>query len=458
MTPPATRAFSSPHRACVLRAVDSPKPWGGEAWLTSTRPEAAAQLASGEGTLAQLVKAHPEVLGQWSRRIFGDEVPTFVKRIHTDFPSRVHLGFRRSVSREALTGWLDEEQTLLRRLFSALRVDGERTFADYQERYEAWATRQSLEAWLRDDDATTAAELGRFLDPSFDVQAWLARVRLNRAAIVDTLNEVDLTRERGNLFLSSAGVVHAIFGLSHQTHPIDRSRAALEALFATLAERGTRDSDVELARIIRDAELGTLRAQNRAPPKNEAWLPAVVDGVEVLVEPQQTSDTTYSLADFYTPLTWGGERVRFRKGAPASGIAREELAGYLADVDFAVMPLASMRRSPETVPAGSREGADLLRLVDEPSRWPFFTAYQLELTQTGRFTAAAPPGVFQQLVVTRGRTELCDGAGVVGELSPQASAFVPATLEGSYTLSAREPSTVMIFSVPGAKGGAPRFA
>ena len=86
--------------------------------------------------------------------------------------------------------------------------------------------------------------------------------------LVDTLNEVDLTRERGNLFLSSAGVVHAIFGLSHQTHPIDRSRAALEALFATLAERGARDSDVELARIIRDAELGTLRAQNRAPPKN----------------------------------------------------------------------------------------------------------------------------------------------------------------------------------------------
>jgi hypothetical protein len=439
----------------VLRAVDAPKPWGWEKWLTSTRPEGAARLDGSEETLAQRVATHPEVLGPWSRRIFGDECPTFLKLIHTDFPSRVHLGFRRAVARAELAARLEEEQALLRRLFAALKVDSARGFAEYQARYQAWATRQALEAWQRDDDATTALELAEFLDPKFDVRAWLATVRRNRAAIVDPLNEIDLAHETGNLFLSSAGVIHAIFGLSHQTHPLDRSRDALQLLFGTLAERAATGRDAELARLIDDADLGALRAQNRAPPKNEAWLPAVVDGAAVIVEPQQTSDTTYSLADFYTPLTWSGERVRFRKGAPASGLSSEELWGYLADVDLSVTPVSSMRRSPHAVAGGAREGATLLRVVDEPASWPFFTAYRLDLT--GTFTAAPPPGVFQQLVVTRGRVELRDGAGVAGELSSSAPGFIPATLDGSYSLTAREPATVLIFAIPGARGGAPRL-
>ena len=449
--------FPPVSRPSLLRAIDAPKPWGWELWLTSTRPEGAARLPpDGARTLTDWVAAHPEVLGPWTRRIFGPTKPMFTKLIHTDFPSRVHLGFRRQVERGQLLAWLEEEQGQVRRLFAALQVGDEASFAIWHARYEAWATRQALLGWRREDDEVSARELAPFVASSFDLRGWLRTTRQNRAAIVDTLNEIDLAHESGNLFLSSAGIVHAIFGLSHQTHPLDGSRAALQALYGTLAESAKRGaSDEDLALQIDAVELSALRAGNRAPPKNEAWLAATIDGAEVLVEPQQSSDTTYSLADFYTPLTWGPGGVRFRKGAPESGLSREQLAGYLGDVDFAVTPVASMRRRPEGVAQASAARAwELLRLVDEPTTWPFFTAYQLELR--GAFTASPPPGVFQEIAVTRGRVELRDGHGVLGELGTRAPAFIPATLDGPFTLTAREPATVMLFSVPGARGGAPR--
>jgi hypothetical protein len=451
-------------RPSVLGAVQAPKPWGWERWLTSTRPEAPATFASAEGTLAGLVTAHPEVLGVWARRLFGDEMPLFAKLIHTDFPSRVHVGFRHPVERADFLAWLEREQGHMRALFPALRVSSATAFAAYQARYSAWATEQALTGWRRDDDANAATALRDFVDPAFDLVAWMHAVRANRALIVDALGEIDLRQETGNLLLTSAGIIHAIFGLSHQTHPLDRTRAPLQALFASLAERraaaGTSDDD--LACMIDAAGLPALRAQNRAPPKNEAWLPAVVEGAEVLVEPQQASDTTYSLADFYTPLTWGKDSIGFRKGNTARGLSRDDLAACLAEVDFAPSPLTSIRRSPVLVPGASRRGArpgesaELFRLVDEPSRWPFFTAYQVELK--GSITLRPPPGVFQQLVVTRGRVGLGDARGSVGELSPRAPGFVPATLAGTYTLTASEPSSVLVFAVPGAHGGGPEVA
>jgi hypothetical protein len=443
-------------RPSVLSAVDAPKAWGWELWLTSTRAEAPARLLEPPGTLAALVASHPEVLGSWARRLFGDTLPMFSKLIHTTFPGRVHLGFRRAVARTDLLGSLEREQELLRNLFGALRTPNALAFAEYQSRYSTWATNQALAGWRRDDDEDAAAKLHDFIDPSFDLAPWLSRVRANRAALVESLNDVDLERESGNLLLTSAGVLHGIFGLSHQTHPIDRSRPCLEVLFARLAElHGSGASDDQLALAIDEAELPRLRAENEAPPKNEAWLPTRALGSSVLVEPQQTSDTTYSIADFYTPLTWSEGRASFRKGSPTEGLSRETLDRYLDHVDLGVTSLGSVRRQPELMSGASRKGAELYRLVDEPAQWPFFTAYQLELT--GRFDSSPPPGVFQELVVARGRVSLGDASGPRGELSPRAPAFIPATC-GRYSLEALEPSTVFIFSVPGARGSAPVIA
>jgi hypothetical protein len=454
MKDPRSRFLSRPS---VLSPVDAPKAWGWEKWLTSTRPEAPARLEGGSATLADRIKHYPEALGHWARRLFGEEMPIFTKLIHTDFPERVHLGFRRAPERGQFLAWLTREQDLMRAFLPVLRVPDGQAFAEYQARYSRWATDQALAAWRREDDGAAHAELAPFVDPSFDLRGWLESTRANRAALVDTLNEIDLRREAGHLLLSAAGVVHAIFGLSHQTHPVDPARRTLERLFESLGERAAASaSDDDLARLIEDAGLTALRGQNQAPPKNEAWLATTVSGKDVLVEPQQTSDTTYSLADFYTPFTWGPSGARFRKGEPLSGLSREKLTEYLKDVVFDVTALDTIRRSPRLVPEASCEGAALSCLVDEPASWPFFTAYQVDLTD--RIALSPPPGVFQQLIVARGRVELADELGAVGELSPEAPAFVPGSMKGSYVLSACEPSTVFVFAVPGARGGSPRSA
>ena len=443
-------------RPSLLVPAVAKKAWGSELWLTSTRPEAQARFErANETTLAALVAAHPEVLGDWARRFYGDEMPVFAKVITTNFPARVHMGFRRTVERGELLDWLEKEQALLRALLGALRVADERSFGQFQARYSAWASRQALEGWRRDDDGDAVSILGDFVGGALDLQGWLRSVRQNRASFAEALNDVDLRAESGNLLLSGAGLIHAIFGLSHQTHPPDHARPALQALFATLgdlAPAGATDDD--LAQAIVAAGLPALRANNLAPPKNEAWFPTVIDGSAVLVEPQQTSDTTYSLADFYTPFVWSGDGVRFRKGSARAGSSPEELTRYLADVELVATPVAALRRQPVLVEGASRPGAELFRLVDEPTRWPFFTAYQLELA--GTFTARPPAGVFQQLVVTRGSVQLRDDEGPVGDLSPRSPGFIPGSLAGVYTLVAREASTVLVFGVPGARGGSPR--
>ncbi|HEX8953538.1 MAG TPA: hypothetical protein VF945_16895, partial [Polyangia bacterium] len=245
--------------------------------------------------------------------------------------------------------------------------------------------------------------------------------------------------------------VHAIFGLSHQTHPLDHGRALLENLLAKmrrLARAGR--SDDELRAIVDGEALAAARARNLAPPKNEAWLPMRLSGRLALVEPQQTSDTTYSFADFYTPFVWDGERARFRKGDPAFGLRSVDVARQLETADVSATSLDAIRCRPE--PLAGSNGARLSRLIDAPERWPFFTVHRLELDEGGSWHGDHAPGVFQQLVVVQGDVALSTNGGSAG-LGPEASAFIPATMRGGYRLTSDGGATVLAFAVPGPRGG-----
>jgi hypothetical protein len=285
----------------------------------------------------------------------------------------------------------------------------------------------------------------------------MGALRRNRAELVDALNEIDLRREEGNLLLTSAGTVHAIFGRSLETHPLDRTRPALESLLRRLRRMAAAGVSEDELRALADAEgLASLRAQHAAS-KNQAWLPVTVDGKLALVEPQQTSETTWALADFYTPFVWD-ERVRFRKGHAAHGLCSGELLGYLEGLDTSVTSIDRIRRAP--VPVDSpHPAARLSRLVDEPCAWPFFTAYALELdgraAAPARFRGDHAPGVFQQLVVLRGEVAIAGAQGARATLDPRSSAFIPATLHGGYELSSSGAASLLIFSVPSPRGGAP---
>jgi hypothetical protein len=317
-----------------------------------------------------------------------------------------------------------------------------------------------MERWQRIDQEEIAARLQPFVRPDKTQRLPLTmkQLRQNRAQLVDVLNEVDLRREAGNLLLTPAGLVHAIFGLSHQTHPLDHTRPALEALFRNLRRLAASGADdAALTALVDHAGLDELRARNVPPPKNEAWLPAMVGGQLMLVEPQQSSDTTYSLADFYTPFVWEGDRVRFRKGDAAFGLSSATLSRQLAGVDLSATRLDQIRRVPTQVADASSPQAVLYRLVDEPATWPYFIAYQLDLHgrpgAPARFLGA-PAGVFQQLAVLSGELEIIDDLGSAETLSPAVPAFIPANVS-QYQLRSTGTARLLLFSVPGPRGGLP---
>lgn len=194
------------------------------------------------------------------------------------------------------------------------------------------------------------------------------------------------------------------------------------------------------------ANLPTLRDANRAAPKNEAWLPIDTGSGLSLVEQQQTSDTTYSMADFYTPFVWNAGRVRFRKGDPASGLPADELGQRLDEIVLSATPFDRIRRVP--VQVARQAGATLFRLVDEPVDWPFFTAYQLDLDgrpgAPASFRGDHPPDVFQQVVVLDGAVEIVDAHGGRATIGLSAPAFIPATLTGGYRLTSRGAARVLL--------------
>ncbi|HZS39244.1 MAG TPA: hypothetical protein VFF06_20575 [Polyangia bacterium] len=448
-------------RPIILNAAGVAKPWGSESWLNSTRPEAPAAVAGG-ATLAELLASRPALLGEWSRRLYGDDLPIFTKLIETDFPPLVHVGFRKPIDRTTLLGWLAREQALLRQLHGALAIATRASFDEFSAVYSLWATTQAGARWLADDAATIAERLRPFLKRGAGARLveWMGALRQNRAQLVDALNELDLRREEGNLLLTGAGTVHAIFGQSLKTHPLDRTRPALESLLRRLRRMAAAGVSDDELRALADAEgLASLREANLAAPKNEAWLPVTLDGKPALVEPQQTSDTTYALADFYTPFVWD-ERVRFRKGHAAHGLCSGELLGYLEGIDRSVTSIEQIRRAPVPI-STSYAGARLSRLVDEPNTWPFFTAYSLELDgragAPARFRGDHAPGVFQQLVVLRGEVAIADAHGARATIGARASGFIPATLDGGYELSASGAASLLVFSVPSPHGATPRL-
>ena len=442
----------------VLEPVEVSRAWGGETWLNSTQREGRA-IVSGAGglTLAELVEQRPEVLGRWSRLLFGDSLPIFTKFLRTNFPPLVHMGFSEKVEKKVFLGWLEFEQARLSELLAALSLPDEGSFEIFQRAYEGWAVAEALTGWkaARPNAAANFELAARALTVGrLDLANWVKETKENRARVVSVLNEVDLRKESGNLLLMSAGMPHAIFGLSHQTHPLDNSRTALQDLFAGLRRavaRGASGEEMEAA--ARAAELDSLRQKNTGAPKNEAWLPFVTDAGLVLVEPQQTSNTTYSFADFYTPFSWKGGPA-FRKGDPSKGVGSEELSGFLDSLDFTPVPVGALRCTPLPAPSRSKPTrAAHFEIINEPENWPFFTAREVVLTGSpaavASWTGRAPEGAFLQVVAVEGSALLSseEKAGPAA-LSPSVSAFIPATMGGSFTLKSDSYARILLFSVP----------
>jgi mannose-1-phosphate guanylyltransferase len=433
-----------------------------EAWLNSTRPEGPATLGHAALTLAELVAARPAVLGRWPRLLHGDGLPVFAKLLSTRFPPRVSLGFRRRVSREGLLGRLEREQSLLGELLGSLRLESEDSFRRFRRDYESWAVAASLAGWRPEAGPagrSLARRLAEGLSPAPDaarLEGLLDGLGENRAGIVECLHEIDLEAEAGHLLLSPGGTVHGIFGMSIQVHPRDRAREALADLVEELRRmRASGTSRQGLVERVRESGLEALRTSNEGHPKDEAWLPFRAGSETLILEVQESSNETHSLADFFTPFAWGGDRPVFRKGEADTGLSRESLEGALRLVDLEPRDLEHYRRLPRSVapPAGSRR-ARVEVLLDDPGSCPFFEIALVELDGSPDSPAslplARPEGSLLQILVCRGRALLEEeGTGRRLPLAPGRPALLPASGPGRIGLLAGSAATLAVVGIPG---------
>ena len=436
-----------------------------EAWLTSTERNAQVVLQGAPMSLSTLVQTRPSVLGSWVRAAFGDELPIFVKFLSTRFPDRVHMGFAPDALSEAMrterdfsatfTGWLEDEQRLLgsfKNMLAAEKVASKAGFAAYARAYERWANRQALSNWHEQSaDTDLCSELRDLLTSSNEVAGLtdvVTKLRQNRANVVRVLNDVDLVAEQDNLLLSRAGLAHAIFGLSHQTHPRDPCRETLSNLY--------RDGHLAVPPEA-SAALKEARPDAAAAPKNEAWLPFKIGNDMVIMEPQQTSNVTYSWLDMYTPFVLRDDRFAFRKGDAECGVDKAALARFVTSLDFTPDSVESLRYRPQELAVDPAFATDirLFRLIDDGVTWPYFSLYRIDFEAGSRCTMRARDTAFSELVVCEGSVVLECEARCKLDATRGCPMFVPATMLHDYRLIAEESARVYVISVPTPDGACP---
>ncbi|MDD5627774.1 MAG: hypothetical protein PHU21_01825 [Elusimicrobia bacterium] len=434
---PDPRAVA-PLRLISRRAI---KAWGEELWLNSTRPEFPAMLSK-KRSLAQALRRRPQLLGSWSRRLFGPDLPVFAKFIRTDFPPIAHIGFSTLVRPQEFLSWICREQDLLAALRRGLRLPDERAFHGFERVYEGWATDQALAGWEAAParDRRFVRAMGRYCRLDREDMSRLAEdLRRSHQRMVRVLNEVDLRKETGNLLMIKAGLLHALFGLSLQFHPQDPTQEALQEFILAGGGRAVKKLRQARQRLCADAA-----------PKSEVWMSLPGDGKLRLAEVQQSSDCTRSVADFFTPFVWM-KGARFRKGHPALGLTDASLRRLMEGIDFSVTTVSSIRcRAQALDPGAGARRCRLWELLDRPALWPFFTVRRLDLGEGGRATVPAAR-TFQHLVVLSGGIRL-ESLGRSWRLAPAAAAFLPADLPQGCTVSAAAPASLLLVGIPAPRG------
>jgi len=312
-------------------------------------------------TLRELVNIAPEVfLGKGHKR-----KPFFEKSLSTRFADKMHGGFNEKileVGAKTYTNWLIEERENVEKLLTLLREDLTKAeFDDYRALYEEWVKLQAENRWelefVSEKVYNLVEKIQNYLKDDISSMTVFSDIAKRRAKIVSVLNEIKL--EDGMVVLCPTGRMHEIFGLSHQTHPIKAQR--------------NNEGKMEY-------------------PKNEAWIvKEVIDagrkksGYKILIEPQQTSDTTFSVADFFTPIVWDSKKnaPKMRKDSTPENIKYYVEAGLKFEV---TNPADVVLKPKDITPAEGVHNARLESLINETSSvWPtkYFVAEKITLNGKG---------------------------------------------------------------------------
>ncbi|MDD3088776.1 MAG: 2-phospho-L-lactate transferase CofD family protein, partial [Candidatus Omnitrophica bacterium] len=432
----------------ILRGEDTEKGLPlAEIWFNSTQRDGLSAVSSkvkagGEEfrikiTLKELLEYYPEMLGGHAVKLF------FTKFLNTRFAGRVHMGFSRRIEEDGIEEFIKALQ-FDRRLAWELKDmigNGKRAFERFKAAYEVWTTEQSLKGWGLVGERI--AEYGWLKEGVSEEAAdrKLEDIRARRQKIVKYLNEIIL--EPGMVIISPVGYPHAIFGLSLQTHPMVGSEAKNEAwiVYPVYGEDGE---------ILTDDQ-------------GMAYL--------ILIEPQQTSNTTFTLADFYTPIDYSKDSLKMRKdlsrskehGDPEKRVRGEVLAeenakieGFVRDGlkavgteagDFILSP-ELLRESPDGL---AKE--EVLISGTRGETWPreYFRVNRVRLEGSQKHTVSikmsAEEDAAHELIVVRGRVEV-KGIGSktiklgFGQGAEQ-SVFIPADMRQDYVIEAKETAEVL---------------
>ncbi|MFH1878404.1 MAG: hypothetical protein ABH883_06330 [Candidatus Omnitrophota bacterium] len=421
-----------------LYEIGDQRQYGGdvaESWLNSTvvkdgKPNnpadikdtaCAGNLNFEPMTLGELIDINPAVIGNGHTK-----KPFFVKSLSTRFEPKAHMGFSKKIDKEEFISWLIQEKQYMEELKNALRDNlTPAEFERYLKLYEGWVNFQSFNKWGVESDSPQAiiyvAPIGReYFKPGIDAEELFNRIAKLRARIVGVFNEIPF--EDGKVILSPAGYPHAIFGLSHQTHP---------------------------------TEVFTNDKGMTEYPKNEAWVVVGVKGEDgkehkILIEPQQTSNNTYSFADFYTPVVWDpkANKPKMRKDVTADDIRGFVEKGLKTDI---VTKPEDFIRNPKILFSAGAKNAKLESLIDETSKvWQkaYFVVERAVLDgapdKKASIIMPRMTDSFHELMVAKGtvtikmenRTDMTITAGT--------TLFMPAGLKG-YTIESGEKAEVLKF-------------
>lgn len=408
------------------------KPDVAEVWFNSTVLKAGKEdnpsLVTGTSVRIGDIEFTPIHL-----REISEDLTFFVKFLSTRFAPKVHMGFKTAVDREQFIGWLAEERKNTEELLGSLREGiAEEEFNKYLALYELWVNAEAAGQWsLTSSDAVInpiIKDIEKYLKPGVSAAKLFDKIARQRAQIVSLYNEIDLTENVGKAILSPAGHPHAIFGLSHQTHP---------------------------TRILSKPD-GTNEY-----PKNEAWIIITVKDEAgrdqyILVEPQQMSNDTYSFSDFYTPIVWKGGVPVMRKNVTSDDIRTYVTEGLYTDVateeeDFVLEPVLDTPQDARNI-----EVRHLINGTYQPA-WPveYFNADLIVAAGKGETDKAnidmdVPASSGETLIVTKGEVAIeRQGAEpvVLKAGTPSSSSFMPPAI-GKYSITSTGEAEVLRFYPP----------
>ncbi|MDD4957466.1 MAG: PEP/pyruvate-binding domain-containing protein [Candidatus Omnitrophica bacterium] len=383
-------------------------------------------------SLRELVRRGDDVLGNAHY-----EKPFFVKFLCTRFADKVHMGFNdriKDVGRERFVQWLVEERKNAGDIQWSLRTNiTAEEFNEYLAVYEEWVLVEADAKWTlpssHPEVAPIILKMERFFRVGTNLSGLMERTARNRADIVSVMNEIEL--KEGHVVLSPAGYPHAIFGLSHQTHPTS----------VITHEDGTKEY-----------------------PKNEAWIVVKVYGENgkeylVSVEPQQMSNDTYSFADFYTPIVWDEAtgRPKMRKN-----VTSDDIRSYVENglyTDRSTTPQDFMREPRDITPGSGARKAKIESLIEERSPvWPtqYFIVHRMsfdgQIDSLASLDIPATPRKFHELLVTKGEIVLKRKSRPDITLSAGETVFMPAG-SGEYRLvSSYDAEVLRFFPAEGSYG------